>query len=186
MLKRRCFGVTQLVRDTSPTGELCDEIVVESQQNKAQRRGFTLLEMVVVMTIACLLIAISGKGISSAFAGNSRSSAVRVVSTTLFQARAIAIQRSRPSTLTRSGNTITIVADSLGTQVQLGKNVDLSQRYGVTLSSVSVPPGRDSISFDSRGLVTGTTTAYSIIVTKGTKSDTLCVSGLGITRTKGC
>ena len=150
------------------------------------RDGFTILEMVVVMTIAGLLIAILSKGLSSAFAGNSRSSATRVAGTTLYQARAVAIQRSRQSWLVRSGNTIKIVADSLGTKVQMGQIVDLNQRYGVTLSSASTPSGRDTVSFDSRGLITGTTTAYSIIITKGTKSDTVCVSGLGNTRGRGC
>ena len=90
------------------------------------------------------LIAISGRGLSSAYTGGSRTSATRVVSATLFQARAIAIQRSRQSWFVRSGNTIKVLADSLGTKVQLGKIVDLAQRYGVTLSTVATPTGRDT------------------------------------------
>jgi hypothetical protein len=109
------------------------------------------------------------------------------VSATLFQARAIAIQRSRQSWFVRSGNTIKILGDSLGTQVQLGKTVDLAQRYGVTLSSVATPIITDTIiSFDSRGLITGTVTALKVIVNKGTTYDTLCVTGLGNTRARGC
>jgi len=156
------------------------------QRARHIRAGFTILELVLVMCIAGVLIAITGRGLSSAFAGNNRSSASRIASTTLFQARAVAMQRSRQSWLVRSGNTIKIVADSLGTKVQMGPIVDLNQRYGVTLSSASTPSGRDTVSFDSRGLITGTTTAYSIIITKGTKSDTVCVSGLGNTRGRGC
>jgi Tfp pilus assembly protein FimT len=162
------------------------DAAVEQSRTNSKRTGFTVLELLVVFTVAGVIIAISGKGLSAAFAGNSRTSAVRVVGTTLFQARAIAIQRSRQSWLVRSGNTIKIVADSLGTKVQLGKTVDLSQRYGVTLTSASTPSGRDTVSFDSRGLITGTTTAYKVIVTKGTTSDTVCVSGLGNTRARGC
>ena len=161
-----------------------DEAVEQSTPRR--RTGFTILELLVVFTVAAVLIAITGKGLSSAFAGNSRSSAVRVASTTLFQARAVAIQRSRQSWLVRSGNTIKIVADSLGTKVQMGQIVDLNQRFGVTLSSISTPSGRDTVSFDSRGLITGATTAYSIVITKGTKADTVCVSGLGNTRGRGC
>jgi prepilin-type N-terminal cleavage/methylation domain-containing protein len=156
------------------------------EQSTRRRSGFTILELLVVFTVAAVLIAITGKGISSAFAGNSRSSAVRVASTTLFQARAVAIQRSRQSWLVRSGNTIKILADSLGTKVQLGQTVDLNQRFGVTLSSISTPALRDTVSFDSRGLITGTTTAYSIVITRGLNSDTVCVSGLGNTRGRGC
>jgi len=161
MLKRRCFN--------------------------RGRAGFTLLELLVVCVIAAVLIAISGKGLSSAYAGNSRSSATRVVSTTLFQARALAIQRSRQSWLVRSGNTLKVLGDSLGTKVQLGKTVDLAQRYNVTLGSVAAPVLTDtSISFDSRGLITGSTTALKIIVTKGSQADTVCVTGLGNTRARGC
>ncbi|HEV8234852.1 MAG TPA: type II secretion system protein [Gemmatimonadaceae bacterium] len=162
------------------------DAAVEQRTYSRKRSGFTILELLVVFTIAGVLIAITGKGLASAFAGNSRTSAVRVAGTTLFQARAIAIQRSRQSWLVRSGNTLKILADSLGTQVQVGKTVDLSQRYGVTLGSVSVPPGNDIVSFDPRGLITGTVTAYKLTVTRGTKVDTLCVTGLGNTRSRGC
>jgi prepilin-type N-terminal cleavage/methylation domain-containing protein len=162
------------------------DAAVEQGTYSRKRSGFTILELLVVFTIAAVLIAITGKGLASAFAGNSRSSAVRVAGTTLFQARAIAIQRSRQSWLVRSGNTLKILADSLGTQVQVGKTVDLSQRYGVTLGSVSVPPGNDIVSFDPRGLITGTVTAYKLTITRGTKVDTLCVTGLGNTRSRGC
>src|SRR5580765_1263792 len=158
------------------------DAAVEQRTYSRKRSGFTILELLVVFTIAGVLIAITGKGLASAFAGNSRSSAVRVAGTTLFQARAIAIQRSRQSWLVRSGNTLKVLADSLGTQVQVGKTVDLSQRYGVTLGSVSVPPGNDIVSFDPRGLITGTVTAYKLTITRGTKVDTLCVTGLGNTR----
>jgi type II secretory pathway pseudopilin PulG len=159
-----------------------------SRRGRRNRKpsGFTILELLVVFIVAGVLVAITGRGLTSAFAGNSRSSAVRVASSTLFQARAVAIQRSRQSWLVRSGNTIKIIADSLGTKVQLGQTVDLNQRYGVTLSSASTPSGRDTVSFDSRGLITGTTTAYKIIIAKGANVDTVCVSGLGNTRSRGC
>jgi len=152
----------------------------------SKRSGFTMLELMVVLVVAGVLVAITGKGLASAFSGNSRTSATRVVGTTFFQAKAVAIQRSRQSWLVRSGNTIKIVADSSGSKVQLNPTVDLGQRYAVTLTSVSVPPNRDTVSFDQRGLITGTTTAYKIIITKGTKADTVCVTGLGNTRSRGC
>jgi type II secretory pathway pseudopilin PulG len=141
------------------------------------------------MTIAGIIIAITGRGIASAYAGNNRSSATRVVGATLFQARALAIQRSMRSTLVRSGSTILIFGDSgsAATRVQLGKTVDVNQRYGVTLTSnVSPTVTRDSVFFDPRGVLTGSITNYKIIVTRNSKSDTVCVTGLGNSLTRGC
>ena len=162
------------------------DVALEQSARRRIRAGFTMLELLVVLVVAGVMVAITGKSLSAAFSGNARTSAVRMVGTTLFQARAIAIQRSRQSWVVRSGNTIKILADSLGTQVQLGRTLDLGARYGVTLSSASTPTGRDDVSFDPRGAITGTTTALKLIVAKGGKSDTVCVTGLGNTRARGC
>ena len=162
------------------------DVAVAARLGRMKRAGFTFLELLVVLTVAGVLVALSGKALSAAYSGNARQSAVRVVATTLFQARAIAIQRSRQSWLVRSGNTIRIMADSSGVRKQVGKTVDLAARHGVTLSAVSTPAGSDSISFDPRGLITGTTTSLKIIIARGAGRDTLCVSGLGNTRGRGC
>lgn len=162
------------------------DAALELSARRRLRAGFTILELLVVFTVAGVLVAITGKSLSAAFSGNARTSATRMLGTTLFQARATAIQRSRQSWLVRSGNTIKVIGDSLGVKVQVGKTLDLGARYGVTLSSVSTPAGRDSVSFDARGLITGATTAYKVIVTKGSKADTVCVSGLGNTKARGC
>ena len=91
------------------------------------------------------------------------------------------------STLVRNGSTILIFGDSATTRVQLGKTLDVAARYGVTLTSNTSPAvTRDSVFFDPRGVVSGTVTNWKIIVTKGTKADTVCVSGLGTTLARGC
>jgi len=186
MLKRRSFTLAALAYTARHRPVRDDVPRATSLRAPVLRRGFTMLELMVVLVVAGVLVAITGQQLSSAFSGNSRSSASRMAGAALFQARAIAIQRSRTATLVRNGNTIMIFGDSLGTRVQLGKTLDLSQRYSVTLAGTSPSPTRDSVMFDSRGLLIGTVTPYSIIVTKGTKSDTVCMSGLGNTRGRGC
>jgi len=185
MSKRWSFRVAVLECPISKTSAGSDRGA--SSKEHRERRGFTLLELLLVCVIAGVIIAIFGKGLASAYSGNSRQSATRVVSATLFQARALAIQRSQKSYFVRSGNTLKVLGDSATTTVQLGKTVDLAQRFGVTLNTVATPTVTDTtISFDSRGLITGSVTALKIIVTKGALADTICATGLGNTRARGC
>src|SRR5689334_3642933 len=187
MSKRCSFTVAVPVCRTSNVGAASSGAALQCQHTSRRRPGFTLLELLVVCVIAGVIIAIFGKGLASAYSGNSRQSATRVVSTTLFQARALAIQRSRKAYLVRSGNTIKVLGDSSGTNVQLGPTINVQQRFGATLNTAATPIVTDTIvTFDSRGLITGTVTSMKIMVIKGSQADTLCVTGLGNTRARGC
>ena len=189
MSKRRSFTVPAVVCPSRLAQLLATRLHADPRRahHARHRGGFTILELVVVMTIAGIIIAITGRGIASAYAGNNRSSATRVVGSSLFQARALAIQRSMRSTLVRNGSTIMIFGDSGTTRVQLGKTLDVAARYGVTLTSNVTPAvARDSVFFDPRGALTGSITNYKIIITRSSKSDTVCVSGIGNTLARGC
>jgi prepilin-type N-terminal cleavage/methylation domain-containing protein len=145
-------------------------------------RGFTFLELLMVMTILAVVYALSFRSVASAFSGNARQSATREIGAYLFRARAAAIRRSRAVWLVRNGNTLKILVDSSGSQVQLGTTLDVAARHGATLTAT-----RDTIaSFDQRGFVQLLSPASQIVVAKGAKADTLCVSGLGNTRARNC
>jgi prepilin-type N-terminal cleavage/methylation domain-containing protein len=147
-------------------------------------RGFTLIEMIIVFVVIGVTTSIMVKSVRGSWLASSRRSASREVTAYLFRARAIAIQQSRPASLVRSGNVLKIVIDSSGTPVQLGTAIDMSQRYGATLSTS--PIGKDTVPFDPRGFVANVTQTPKLIVRIGTAADTLCVTGLGRITTRGC
>ena len=144
--------------------------------------GFTFIEMLIVLVIAGLIFAISVKSVRGAFAGSARRSATREVTSYLFRARSIGVQQSRHSYLVRSGNILKVVVDSAGTKVQVGTQLDMNARYSATLNATT-----DSIHFDPRGFVlippSGTP---QIMISRGTQTDTLCVTGLGRIAIRGC
>jgi Tfp pilus assembly protein FimT len=143
-----------------------------------------MIEMLIVLAVAGVMTSIMVKSVRGSWLASSRRSASREVTAYLFRARAIAIQQSRPASLVRSGNVLKIVIDSSGTPVQLGTPLDMSERYGATLS-ISPTTAKDTVRFDPRGFA-NVTQAPKLIVQIGTAADTLCVTGLGRITTRGC
>ncbi len=148
----------------------------------SQNRGFTFVEMLIVMIIAGLIYAISVKSVRGAFAAGERRSATREVTSYLFRARTIGVQQSRRAWLVRSGNILKVIVDSSGTKVQVGTQIDMNARHGVTMSATPT----DSIQFDPRGFVVLPASTPKLIITRGTQADTLCVTGLGRIAVRGC
>jgi type II secretory pathway pseudopilin PulG len=148
--------------------------------------GFTFIEMLILFTIVGILVAITGRSIRGSFAASSRRAASREVTSYLYRARGIAIQQSRPAYLVRTGNVLKILVDSSGTKVQLGTPIDMSVRYGATLTVL--PLLKDTIYWDPRGFATNITagTTPKMIITLSGKADTLCITGLGRITTRSC
>jgi hypothetical protein len=128
------------------------------------------------------LSAIFWRPMAETFDESSRHAASREVASYLIRARAGAVQRSRQTWFVRSGNTIKVITDSLGVKVAYGLPLNMSARYGVTLTATP----KDSISFDPRGFTTLVTPSPKIIVKAGAKADTICVTGLGTIATRKC
>lgn len=143
--------------------------------------GFTFIELLILFTVVGILVAITGRSVRGAFGASSRRSASREVTAYMFRGRAIAVQQSRASWVVRSGNILKVLVDSSGTKVQLGTPIDLSQRYGATLTATT-----DSVKFDPRGFAVNVTPTPKFIVTRSGQADTLCVTGLGRITTRSC
>jgi len=131
----------------------------------SNRRGFTFIEMMMVLVVAGLVYAIVIKPVRGAFVAASRRAATREVTSYLFRARTIGIQQSRRAWLVRSGDALKIIVDSSGTKVQVGTIID----------------------FDPRGFVVLPASTPKLIVAQtGGGVDTLCVTGLGRIAVQGC
>lgn len=168
----------------SPWQDFCNARACDHASGGAvsNRRGFTFIEMMIVLVIAGLVYAISVKPVRGAFVAASRRAATREVTMYLFRARMTGIQQSRRSWVVRNGNVLKIIVDSSGTKVQVGTSIDMFSRYSATLTAVP----KDSIEFDPRGFVVLPASTPKIIVTRASGVDTLCVTGLGRIAVRGC
>ncbi len=150
------------------------------------RRGYTMIEMLIVMAVIGVMAAIITKTLSSTFSANARRSARREATSYVYRAQAIAVQQSRPSWLIRNGNVLKIMVDSLGVKVQIGALLDLNKAFGATLTASP----KDTIPFDPRGFVilNGTPPPLRYIIKTGTSTaaDTVCVTGMARIATRSC
>ncbi len=152
-----------------------------SRSRQAQA-GLTFVELIIVFVVLGLLLSITVRAVRGSWVASSRRSASRDVTAYLYRTRGIAIQQSRAAWLVRSGNILKIMVDSSGTPVQLGSQIDFSQRYGATLGASP----KDTVVFDPRGFAPSAAQAPKIIVALGGRTDTVCVTGLGKITTRSC
>ena len=149
-----------------------------------RRRGVTLTEMIVVLTVLGVVAAVLMPTLRKSFASNTRHSARREAISYLYLAQATAVQYSRRSWFIRSGNTLKVIVDSSGSYIQRGKTLDLNQSFGATLTATP----SDTVAFDPRGfaILSGTTPKFIVTVASTTGADTMCVTGLSRIATTGC
>lgn len=151
---------------------------------ESRRMGFSLVEMIVTLTILCVVAALLMPTLRKSFSANTRHSARREALAFLYRAQATAVQYSRRSWLVRSGNTLKVIVDSSGTIVQRGSTLDVNKTFGATLTATPT----DTIAFDPRGFAVLTGSTPKLIVTVGstTTADTVCVTGLSRIATTSC
>lgn len=102
-------------------------------------------------------------------------------------ARAAALQKGKPSTLTITGNkaSVTVLSGLASANVKVMGPVDLYKSVGVTLTPVGGAP--TTVSYNARGLLTPIPTqVLKYRLSAGGRVDTLCISPAGIILKKGC
>jgi prepilin-type N-terminal cleavage/methylation domain-containing protein len=148
--------------------------------NLQRQRGFTLIEVLMVITIVGVLLGVVVPRYGAISAAMQVHSARQEIASLLTQGRATAIQTDQTVKVVRSANSISLIAVS-GTGSTLISQQDLGSQFGVTLSAT-----RDTVAYDSRGMVTGNTVTLKYVVTNGNTRDSVCLMALGkVTRT-GC
>ena len=150
----------------------------------ADTRGFTVIELLIVIVLMGLVSAMAYPSMSQARATTSLRSARAQFSTSLATARAAAVRWGRPAQLTRSGNSIQVRADTGGTGVfvALTAPVALDSQFNVTLSATI-----DSIVFGPRGLATNlSSSGAQFALVRGTIRDSVCLTRLGEMAPRGC
>ncbi|MBD0320509.1 MAG: GspH/FimT family pseudopilin [Gemmatimonadetes bacterium] len=136
------------------------------------RHGFTLIEVLAVLTILMILAAIAAPRFSGMLNTNRVDRVVGGLAADLSLARIRAIRENRETVVQVTGSRYVVyVANGAGAASDTVKKVRLSDNYqGVTLTPAT-------IRFNSRGMLSGEST--SIVATHGTRTRTLSITGLG-------
>lgn len=138
-----------------------------------RRRGFTLLEVVLVMSVAGVLLALLAPRFLSLRDGASVRAAMGELGAAFSAARQEAIARR---------TTVGLVIDTAaGTLVLRSGGRPIRQRALEAIYGVSLGANRDSAVYDPRGLGYGVSN-LSVTVRRGSIVDTLTMSRLGRVR----
>jgi prepilin-type N-terminal cleavage/methylation domain-containing protein len=151
------------------------------------RRGFTLVEVVIVIVVVGILASITSSGLTRFRQRAQNEVAQRYVEAYAVAARAIAMQRGRSASLNIAGDSIWVTADSAGVDLLLRPAVRLRQEFRVTAA------GPAQVTFDPRGFASGAPAVGARVVVQPTLngsihavSDTVCVSRTGRVLSQGC
>ena len=136
------------------------------------RSGFSLIELLIAVTLLGLLLAIAAPRVQQASAQQSVRSARAAVANLYARARVHAVQRRVPVTLQFGDSTAWITAPAGAGLDTLGVVEHLGRQFGVAVIAGG------SVAISPVGMVNaGTPIAVSVV--KGSYSDSLVISGYG-------
>jgi prepilin-type N-terminal cleavage/methylation domain-containing protein len=124
-----------------------------------QRRGFTLIEVLMVITIVGILLGVVVPRYGAISGAMSVHSAKQELGSMLAQGRATAIRTDQTVLVVRAGNVISLLGVN-GTGSTVISQQDLGSQFNVTVSA-----SRDTVTYDSRGMVTGNSATLKFVVT---------------------
>jgi prepilin-type N-terminal cleavage/methylation domain-containing protein len=144
----------------------------------SNRRGFTLIETLVVIVVAGLMMAAGFPRLRQAMISTNLRSARNELAALHTQARAVAVERGRSSAIWINGNRAVVVVQlavpvGATTHDTIGAVHNFMTEFGATLAATG-----DPIGFDPRGVGTNSGTA-SLTLTKSSHTKTLTISPFG-------
>ena len=162
---------------------------------RANRRGFTMPELMIVFSIMGIMTMIAIPRIRNFRAGSNMRSAKAQVASSIATARAAAIQKGHEARFILHGSRLTVevnadTASTIGSIASTGNliilsNVPIDERFAVTVAPVTAADSM--VRFDARGFGSTGSGARARYVLRGSGVvDTVCVSGIGLIMKNGC
>jgi len=153
-----------------------------STTRAATRRGFTLVEIMMVVTLAGALMVVSLPKMSFFLKRTELRAAKDHVATSLATARAAAIRRATPARFNANGSgEVWVSIFDNGVETTLTNKSPLAEQFKVRLTSNTA-----AVTFDSRGFATGLGSLAVFVVTRDGVRDSVCVSRAGAIMRERC
>ena len=150
---------------------------------KARRKGFSLIEMAIVVSIIGIIVAIGAPRMRSVRDRSNLRAARDQLASALATARAAAVQKGTTARFLSYKDTIRVVLPSTGQVILQPRS--LFYLYNATV--VRATAGDTAINYDTRGFATVANGSRAIYrVTVNGLTDSVCVSKLGIVDKRGC
>lgn len=143
-------------------------------------RGFTLVEMLIAVLVMGIVTAIGAPKLGAIRDNASVQSAAQQVGAYVATTRAAAIRRGLRANFKTNADSMWIEIQQPGGPELIAPRIPLKETFNVTMTSTT-----DSIVFDARGFAINLAGTQKYIVTRSSKSDSICVTRLGMV-SRGC
>ncbi|HEX5829940.1 MAG TPA: prepilin-type N-terminal cleavage/methylation domain-containing protein [Gemmatimonadaceae bacterium] len=163
---------------------------------RTRRTGFTLVEILIVITIVGILSAIAMPKITQWRARSRLTSARQVLTASIAMARAAAVQKGFTSRLRLGNNEILVEVDTSSVpgvpKLAIIKRVSLLEEYGATVVFVADSDVQSTMDlyYDPRGFAQPRLPAVGgpnvFRLAAGARTDSVCLARLGQILPRGC